>query len=131
VQDQKDEALKRLEKLYKNLDSKMTRDRYLEMCEQLGKEPLESEIPPDWEDFPEIVQLAINTFNILGDRVFPEIGYVGKDYTNLPHLLEIYDIEDKEFFLDLLHWLDSRAIQKSSEHMKKEYEKLKRKNSGK
>lgn len=105
----------------------MTRDRYLTMCEQMGKEPVEDEIPPDWEDFPEIVQLAIYTFNMLGDRVYPEVGYVGKDYTNLPHLLEIYDIEDTEYFLDLLHWLDSRAIQESSDRLKREAEKLKRK----
>lgn len=101
------------------------------MCEQLGKEPDPKEIPPDWEDFPELIQLAIHSFNILGDRVYPDIGYVGKDYTNLPHLLDIYDIEDKEYFLEILHWLDSRAIQQSSDKMKREYEKLKRKSSGK
>ena len=33
----------------------MTKPRYLEMMEQLGNEPIESEIPPDAEDFPEIV----------------------------------------------------------------------------
>jgi len=129
--EEKTEAISRLEKLYKNLESKMTRDRYLTMCEQLGKEPLESEIPPDWEDFPEIIHLAVNTFNILGDRIVSDIGYVGKDYTNLPHLLEIYGIEDTEYFLEVLHWLDSRAIQKSAEHMKRQHEKLKRKSSGK
>src|SRR6056300_230794 len=124
--DQKEQTLKRLEKMYKNLETKMTRDRYLTMCEQLGKEPDPDEIPPAWEDFPEIVQLAVYTFNTLGDRVYPEIGYVGKDYTNLSHLLEIHDIEDKEYFLDILHWLDSRAIQQSAEQMKRQYEKLKR-----
>ena len=66
----------------------MTRDRYLTMCEQLGKEPNPDEIPPDWEDFPEIVRLAINTFYMLGDRVFPEIGYIGKDYTNLSEFMK-------------------------------------------
>jgi hypothetical protein len=105
----------------------MTRDRYLTMCEQLGKEPNPDEIPPDWEDFPEIVQVAINTFNMLGDRVFPEIGYIGKDYTNLSEFMEVYEIQDKEYFLDILNWLDSRAIKKSSEDLKREYDKLKRK----
>jgi hypothetical protein len=127
VTDQKEEAIKRLERLYKNLETKMTRDRYLTMCEQMGKEPVESEIPPDWQDFPELIQLAVTTFNILGDRAYPDIGYMGKDYTNLPHLLEIYGIEDKEYFLEVLHWLDSRAIQHSRETLKKEHEKLKRK----
>ena len=97
------------------------------MCEQLGKEPNPDEIPPDWEDFPEIVQVAISTFNMLGDRVFPEIGYIGKDYTNLSEFMEVYEIQDKEYFLDILNWLDSRAIKKSSEELKREYDKLKRK----
>jgi hypothetical protein len=113
--------------MYQNLDTGMTRNKYLDMCEQLGKEPSDKEIPPDWEDFPEIVQEAINTFNQLGDRVYPEIGFVGKDYTNLPHYIEIYGIANKEFFLEVISWLDSRAIKKSSETLKKQYDKLKRK----
>lgn len=101
------------------------------MMEQLGKEPIESEIPPDFEDLPEIVVQALSTFNMLGDRAYPEIGYVGKDYTNLPYYIDIYDVEDKEYFLEILAWLDARAIKKSSEMMKREYEKLKRQNRGK
>lgn len=108
----------------------MTRDRYLDMMDQLGREPIQEEIPPDWEDLPEIMMCAVSTFNVLGDRVFPEIGYVGKDYTNLDHYVEVYGIEDKEYFLEILSWLDSRAIKKSSEQLKKEYDKLKRKSGG-
>lgn len=108
----------------------MTRDRYLDMMEQLGTEPIEEEIPPDWEDLPEIIIDALNTFNALGDRVYPEIGFTGKDYTNLSFFLEVYNIQDKEYFLEILSWLDSRAIKKSSEQLKREYDKLKRKSSG-
>ena len=100
------------------------------MMEQLGKEPSDKEIPPDFEDLPEIFVQAVSTFNILGDRLVNDIGYIGKDYTNLPHLMEVYGIEDKEYFLEILSWLDSRAIKKSSEHMKQEHEKLKRKSRG-
>jgi hypothetical protein len=117
--------------MYNNLDAKMTRDRYLEMCEQLGKEPNPDQIPPAWEDFPEVIQVAINIFGLLGDRVYPDIGYVGKDYTNLPTLIEVYGVEDKELLIEVLDFLDSRAIKKSSEQMKKELDKLKRKSSGK
>lgn len=109
----------------------MTKDRYLEMMEQLGKEPVESEIPPDWEDLPEIVVCAINTFNSLGDKIYPDIGYTGKDYTNLPIFLNTYEIEDIEYFLEILSWLDSRAIKKSSEQLKRQHDKLKRSASGK
>ena len=130
MEDQKDQVLKRLENLFKNLDSGFTRDKYLELCEQMGNEPIEEEIPPDWEDFPDVVIYAINTFNMLGDRVFPEIGYVGKDYTTLPEYLDLYEIQDKEYFLQLLSWLDSRAIKQSSDELKRQYEKAKRQSSG-
>lgn len=105
----------------------MTADRYFSMCEQLGKTPKPEEIPPEWEDLPDIMQKAINIFNMLGDRVYPDIGYIGKDYTNLPVYIEIHGIEDKEFLLDILHLLDSRAIKHSAESLKKQHEKLKRK----
>ena len=127
MQSQKSQSLERLERMYKNLDTGMTRNKYLDMCEQLEQEPKDDEIPPDWEDFPEIVRDAINTFNQLGDRVFPEIGYVGKDYANVQYYIEVYDIDDIEFFLEILSWLDSRAIKKSSEELKRQYDKLKRK----
>lgn len=108
----------------------MTRDKYLEMMEQLGKEPIEEEIPPDFEDLPDIVNQAVSTFNNLGDRVYPEIGYIGKDYINLPFFLDMYDIDDTEFFLEILSWLDSRAVKQSSEQLKRQYEQLKRKSRG-
>ena len=131
MEEQKEKVIERLEKLHQNLDTGMTRERYLDLCEQMGNEPIEEEIPPDWSDLPEIVTHAVNTFNLMGDRVYPEIGYVGKDYTNLNHYIELYAIEDKEFFLHVLSWLDSRAIKKSSDQLKREYDKMKRKNSGK
>lgn len=108
----------------------MTQEKYLNICEQLGQEPNPDKMPPSWEDLPEIAQTAINTFNALGDRVYPEIGYVGKDYTNLPILIDIYGIEDTDYFIEILNWLDARAIKKSSDNLKKEYDKLKRKSSG-
>ena len=105
----------------------MTRERYFKMCEQLEQEPNPEEIPPDMEDFPEIAIQAMSTFSSLGDRVFPDIGYMGKDFTTLPYYLEMYDIEDNELFLELLTYLESRAIKTSQEQLKREREKLKRK----
>jgi len=105
----------------------MTRDKYLSMCEQLGREPDPNECPPDLEDFPELVINAMNTFNMLGDRVYPEIGFIGKDYTNLKHFIEIYDIADTELFLEIMTYLESRAVKHSQEAIKRERDKLKRK----
>ena len=106
----------------------MTAERYLEMCEQLGKEPNLDEMPPSWEDLPEIAIYAMNTFSMLGDRVYPDIGLIGKDYTNLPLYMDVYGIEDKELFLEILSYLESRVIEKSQQQLKRERDKLKRKN---
>ena len=93
----------------------------------MGQEPNEDEIPPDFEDFPSIAIDAMNTFSMLGDKVVPDIGYLGKDFTNLPHYMDIYEVEDKELFLEILTYLESRAINQSQEQLKREREKLKRK----
>jgi len=105
----------------------MTRDRYLKMCEQMGQEPRDDEIPPDWEDFPDIVIEAVSTFSSLGDRVYPDVGYMGKDFTTLPFYMNIHKVEDTELFLEILTYLESRAIKQSQDSMKRERDKLKRK----
>ena len=130
---QKEKCLERLEELFKNLDTGMTSERYFEMQEQMGLEIEEDRIPPSMEDFPEIVTNALQLFNRLGDRVYPEIGYIGKDYTNLKLYMNVYRIEeeDKDFLLEIIEWLDARAIKKSQEQLKREYDKMKRKSSGK
>lgn len=117
----------RLETWQKNNEVGMTKERYLDMQEQLGKPVDPERCPPGVEDFPEIIIDSISIFNYLGDRVFPEIGYVGKDYTNLPILLKIYNIDNVELVLEALSRLDSYAIKKSQEQLKREYDKLKRK----
>ena len=120
----------RLEKWQKHKDSKMDKDRYLSMMDELGQEPVLEEIPPGIEDFPNIVIEGINTFNSLGDRIYPEIGYIGKDYTNLPLYIEMYKIEDTDTFLEIILRLDSEAIKTAQDKLKREYDRMKRKSSG-
>jgi hypothetical protein len=99
------------------------------MMEQLEQEPKPEEMPPDYEDFPDIVIDAIETFNSLGDRIFADVGYTGKDYTNLPYYMKINNIADdeQELFLDILLRLDAQAIQTSHKRIKAEMDKIKRK----
>jgi hypothetical protein len=107
----------------------MTKDQYLEMMEQMGEEPNWDKCPPDWEDFPEIVITALNIFNSLGDRLYPDIGYIGKDFTNFDFLLKNYKVEshNTEYIFELILFLDSRAIELSQKRLKAEYDKIKRK----
>ena len=103
----------------------MTKERYLTMCEQTNQVPNPDKIPPGIEDFPDVVGEAIRLFNILGDRIQPDIGYLGKDYSILPVYLEKQD--DKETFLEVLAWLDGKVIAESAEQMKRERDKIKNK----
>ena len=83
----------------------MTKDQYLEMMDQMNEEPDWDKCPPDWEDFPELVVTCMNLYHSMGDRIFPDIGFIGKDYTNFKFLLENYGIEEhqKDFVFDSMN----------------------------
>lgn len=120
----------RLEKWQKNNDVGMSKDKYLDMKEQLGQDPDMEECPPGEEDLPGIIIDAINIFNMLGDRVYPDIGYIGKDYTNLPIFLKVFQIDNVDLTMEALSRLDGHAIKKAQEALKREYDKMKRKSRG-
>lgn len=128
METQKDELWERLEKWQTQSNVGMSKDRYLEMMEQMGKDPDPEKCPPGVEDFPNCVLDAIHIFNLLGDRVYPDVGYIGKDYTNLPILMEIYAIDNVELLIETLSRLDNHAIKSSQEKLKREYDKIKSKN---
>ena len=129
MDEQKEKLWDRLEKWQRSSDGKMTKDRYLEMKHQLGEEPDPEECPPGYEDFPDIVTDALLTFNSLGNRVYPEIGFTGKDYTSLPQYMKVYNVEEHNegFFLDVLLHLDAHAIEQAQKDLKQELDKMKRK----
>jgi len=99
------------------------------MCEQTNMEIDWDRCPPEVEDFPESVLTAINIFNTLGDRVYGDVGYIGKDFTNLNFVLNMYKIEEHEedWQFELLTFLDRRAIKASQKQIKAEYDKIKKK----
>jgi len=108
----------------------MTKDQYLRMVEQTGEEIDWERCPPEWEDFPESISTAMCIFNSLGDKIYPEIGYTGKDFGNINLLYELYDVKtykEKEWTLELLLHLESNAIDKSQRQLKAEYDKIKKK----
>jgi hypothetical protein len=107
----------------------MSKDQYLEMMEQMGEEPDWEKCPPDWEDLPDLTLVAMNIYHSLGNRVYPEIGYVGKDFTNYKFLLELYEVKEhqKEYINETILFLDGRAIEISQKKLKAEYDRIKRK----
>jgi hypothetical protein len=98
------------------------------MCEQTGEEIDWDRCPPDLEDFPESIYTALNIFNSMGSRVQADIGYIGKDYTNLSLLYDFYYITEyeKDWIFELLLFLDDREIKESQRRMKSEMDRIKR-----
>lgn len=97
----------------------------------MGQEPSEEKCPPGYEDFPEPVQQAIEIFNKLGDRVYPDIGYMGKDYTSINLHMKVVGVTNTEIFLETLVRLDSFMIKKSGDQLKKARDTAKKKANGK
>ena len=110
-----------------NKDVGMTKDQYLMMCEQTGEEIDWKKCPPDIEDFPSLVIDILNIFHSMGDRIYPEIGYIGKDFTNFNFLCDLYGIDEHqlEYVHELILFLDSRAVEISQQQLKAEYDKIK------
>lgn len=75
------------------------------------------------------MQTAVNIYNLLGDRIVADIGFLGKDYTALNVLLETEGVEELDFTMEIILWLEARAVRKSGEQMKKAHDKIKKKNS--
>lgn len=99
----------------------MTKDSYFEMCEMLGQEPIEEEIPVDLNDFPALVQQCFSIYGTLEDR-WDSMGggYLGKNYSNLFELFNLYNIEDIERLLaiEFLQHMDSVRAKIVSEKIK-------------
>ena len=91
-----------------------------------GQEPDLNKIPMDYTDLYYDAQLALNIYGKLGNRVYGDVGFTGKDFTVLPILIEFHGIKDIDLLLDYLNIIDSFNINKSQEAMKKEYDKLKK-----
>ena len=93
-----------------NNDLGVTKDTYFEMCEMLGEEPSEENMPVEFQDFPDLVQQCFLIHRTLTDVWDTMNGnYMGKDYTIVFKLFELYQIEQTETLvaLDLLHSIDA------------------------
>lgn len=91
----------------------MTKEQYFEMCDMLGSEPVESEVPVEFDDFPDEVQLALSIYRMLRDEwEYMNGNYLGKNLNGIFELFEVYGIEfnDKKYYLELIHIIDSIRI---------------------
>jgi hypothetical protein len=75
----------------------MTKEAYFDMMEMLGSEPIDSEIPVDFEDFPTEVQEAFYIYGRFQDN-WDYMGgnYIGKNFSSISDILSFYNIEPKD-----------------------------------
>ena len=94
----------------------MTKEAYFEMCEALGTDPIEEEIPVEFEDFFLDVQEALGIYQKLRDEWDTMNGvYLGKNYSGLLDILDLLEVpvEDKRTQFELIGIIDthrSKAI---------------------
>lgn len=88
----------------------MDKAQYYELCEALGTEPIESEIPVEMSDLPYLAQQGVHLYYLLKDVWDPVGGnFMGKDTTNLFKYLDLYDITDKSeqlIIIDIIGIMD-------------------------
>ncbi len=88
----------------------MTKEAYLEMCADLGTEPLESEMPVEFEDLYQEVQETIPVYNSLQDNWDSMAGvYLGKSKAGLIDtmvLMGVSDLDEQKLVFKILKIID-------------------------
>ncbi len=87
----------------------MTKAAYFEMCEMLGAEPIESEIPTEYDDLLTDVQEALDIYHKLKDEWDTMNGnYLGKSYAGISDIFDILDVpkEDRKTLFNLIGLID-------------------------
>jgi len=87
----------------------MSKEKYFDMCEQLGTIPIDSEIPVEIDDLPLQVQQTFNVYHMLQDQWEGFAGlYLGKSLLGLQEILKFNQLEEDEYglILQLLKMID-------------------------
>lgn len=91
----------------------MSRQQYIEMCQQLGSTPLEEEMPIELDNLTVQSQEVIEIFNYLPDEWGAMGGYTGKDLKNFPVIFKLFKVKKSNWllYLDLLGILIEHQIE--------------------
>lgn len=75
----------------------MTAAQYFEMCEALGEQPVDADVPVEYEDFALEIQQILQIYNLLSDTWEGFNGlYLGKNLTGIKDLLELFQIDSAD-----------------------------------
>ena len=91
----------------------MSKERYLEMCDMMGSDPVDSEIPVEYEDFPLDVQQALSVYRMLKDEWEGFNGlYLGKSFIGLTEVLDYMEVDtsDRKLILLIIKMIDNIRI---------------------
>ncbi len=107
-----------------NADVNVSKETYIEMCEMMGTEPNEDDMPLDMSDFPTEAQQAVQVFGLLKDIWDPFGGnYLGKDLSIIFQVFDLLEIDhnSRKLIFKIVQHLDScrAAIIKRKQDSKK------------
>jgi len=97
----------------------MNAEQYIDMCEQMGWEVDMDQLPKDPSDLPLEAQQALILLNSLPDNWEGMNGtWLGKDYSGLGTIMEIYEISDRKTVFELLKVAESEMSKYYSDKAK-------------
>jgi hypothetical protein len=94
-------------------------EQYLQMCEQMGWEPKEEELPKEPSHLSYNIQGALILYNALPDVWEGMSGsWMGKDYSGLMDIMNIYELENRREIFTLLKIAEGEASKFYAEKQK-------------
>lgn len=113
------------------MEGQLSLEVYLDICEQRNELPVLDEMPPTHADFPYEVQVAFLVHELLPDRWDGSSGsFLGKDYSSLSTILDIYKVEDQKTCLFFVKQIDYRNTNKLNRDAEKRRKKAENKAKG-
>jgi len=108
----------------------MNQEQYLMMCEQMGWEIDEKQMPKDPSTLSFEIQQALLLLNVLPDKWEGMSGsWLGKDYAGLDAILRIYEIDNVRQVFELLQ-VAEKELGDYYAHKQKEKESLAKASGG-
>lgn len=92
----------------------MTKAAYFEMCEMMNSEPIDEEIPIEYEDLLVDVQEALDIYFKLSDEWDTMNGnYMGKNYSGIKDIFDILGVpvEDRKTMFNLIGMIDKHRAE--------------------
>lgn len=96
----------------------ISKDKYYEICQVTNTEPDPEKVPIDFEDLLYDSQLAIKLLTKLPEQWDGASGYYqGKNLTLLPYMMDLYEVGNKQDFLELILSIENESTRLTNEEV--------------